>query len=120
MKNPIQSLVTVVLGGFSLASLSLPSVAVNITVLSQNTKAVTNLIAEQRVSCRVVGIKRGQLALRYSPGGAARAGLDNGNSVVLLDNPQGDWVSVRVVSGPNRAVNGLKGWVNNGYLNCNT
>ncbi|MBD2637245.1 SH3 domain-containing protein [Limnothrix sp. FACHB-881] len=68
--------------------------------------------------CRVVGIRTGQLALRHTPGGASRAGLNNGNIVDVYEQ-QGIWDYVQVVSGPNRRVTGLWGWVNTNYLACN-
>ncbi|HIK36758.1 MAG: SH3 domain-containing protein [Geminocystis sp.] len=70
-----------------------------------------------RGDCVVVGLKRGQLALRKSPGGESVAGLNNGNTVDYLagDFP---WYYVRVVSGPNRRVTGMEGWVNANYLYC--
>jgi hypothetical protein len=64
---------------------------------------------------RVVGIKKGQLALRDSPNGRSLAGLNNGNVVQILDQ-QGNWAYVRVISGPNAQVNGKRGWVNSYYL----
>lgn len=45
------------------------------------------------------------------------AGLNNGNEVVPFAT-RGKWFYVRVVSGPNRRVNGLEGWVNSDYLYC--
>jgi hypothetical protein len=68
--------------------------------------------------CRVVGIRTGQLALRHTPGGASRAGLNNGNIVDVYDQ-QDIWNYVQVVAGPNRQVTGLWGWVNRNYLACN-
>ncbi|WP_013320222.1 SH3 domain-containing protein [Gloeothece verrucosa] len=69
------------------------------------------------VVCDVINIERGQLALRFSPNGKSRAGLDNGNTVRLLSQ-QRNWANVRVIQGPNPAVNGLEGWVNSDYLSC--
>ncbi len=68
-------------------------------------------------NCDVVNIQSGQLALRYSPNGKSRAGLDNGNYVRLIKQ-EGIWAYVRVVKGPNSRVNGLEGWVNSDYLSC--
>lgn len=68
--------------------------------------------------CRVVGIRTGQLALRHTAGGASRAGLNNGN-IVDVYQQEGVWFYVQVVSGPNRRVTGLWGWVNGNYLTCN-
>lgn len=73
---------------------------------------------EPFVRCRVVGIRTGQLALRFSPNGESRAGLNNGN-IVDAYQQQGIWFYVRVVSGPNSRVTGLEGWVNSSYLSCN-
>jgi Bacterial SH3 domain len=64
---------------------------------------------------RVVGIKKGQLALRDAPNGNSLAGLNNGNVVEILDQ-QGNWAYVRVINGPNQRVNGMTGWVNSYYL----
>ena len=70
------------------------------------------------VVCSVVHIQQGQLAVRFSPGGESKAGLNNGNTVQVLGN-QGIWSRVRVIQGPNRGVNGVQGWVNSNYLSCN-
>lgn len=67
--------------------------------------------------CNIVNIKSGQLALRYSPNGQSRAGLNNGNHI-LLKKQQGIWAYVNVVQGSNTRVNGLEGWVNSNYLSC--
>ncbi|BAZ41652.1 hypothetical protein NIES4101_76190 [Calothrix sp. NIES-4101] len=67
--------------------------------------------------CTVTGIQTGQLALRFSPNGKSRAGLNNGNQVVPIQ-ARGNWFYVRVISGPNNRVTGLKGWVNSNYLYC--
>lgn len=67
--------------------------------------------------CDVVNLKSGQLALRYSLNGKSRAGLNNGNQVVLKKQ-QGIWAYVSVFQGPNSKVNGLEGWVNSNYLSC--
>lgn len=69
-------------------------------------------------SCDVVGIQTGQLALRFTPNGRSRAGLDNGNLVRPIRTGPDPWLYVRVVQGPNRSVNGLEGWVNSNYLAC--
>jgi len=74
-------------------------------------------------SCSVINIKSGQLALRFSPGGKSRAGLDNGNTVTWLHyvTLRGvSWAYVLVTNGPNDNVTGLKGWVNSAYLDCDT
>ena len=73
---------------------------------------------DSRSVCNVVGIERGQLALRFAPGGDSRAGLNNGNAVRILRAGSQPWVYVRVVNGPNRQVDGLEGWVNRNYLYC--
>ena len=74
--------------------------------------------SKQELRCRVVGIRTGQLALRFSPNGESRAGLNNGN-IVDAYQQQGIWFYVRVISGPNSRVTGLEGWVNSTYLSCN-
>ncbi len=67
--------------------------------------------------CLVTDIRTGQLAVRKSPGGESIAGLNNDNLVQYI---RGDfpWYYVRVINGPNRAVNGRSGWVNANYLEC--
>ena len=67
--------------------------------------------------CDVINISQGQLALRFTPGGESRAGLNNGNTVRPLQQ-QGMWSYVRVFDGPSSQVNGLEGWVNSNYLTC--
>ena len=67
--------------------------------------------------CSVTGIQTGQLALRLSPNGKSKAGLNNGNTVLPI-RTQGNWSYVRVISGPNNRVNGLEGWVNSNYIAC--
>jgi hypothetical protein len=69
------------------------------------------------VYCEVVNLRQGQLAVRFSPGGDARAGLDNGNWVRYIEGT-GTWYLIEVVEGPNRRVNGVQGWVNSNYLDC--
>jgi serine/threonine-protein kinase len=64
---------------------------------------------------RVVGIKQGQLALRDAPNGRSLAGLNNGNVVEILEQ-QGNWAYVKVLSGSNPRINGMRGWVNSYYL----
>ncbi len=76
-------------------------------------------IAQSATLCTVTNLRQGQLALRFTPEGASRAGLDNGNTVQRL-RQQGTWAYVRVLRGPNPQVNGLEGWVNANYLNCTT
>ena len=72
---------------------------------------------QPNIFCDVINIQRGQLALRFTPNGESRAGLDNGNIVRPLKK-QGIWSYVRVLDGPNNRVNGLEGWVNSNYLAC--
>ena len=67
--------------------------------------------------CDVINISQGQLALRFTPNGESRAGLNNGNTVRPLQQ-QGMWSYVRVFDGPSSQVNGLEGWVNSNYLTC--
>lgn len=67
--------------------------------------------------CDVKDIQTGQLALRFSPGGKSKAGLDNGNSVRVI-REQKNWAYVEVERGPNDRVKGLQGWVNSNYLRC--
>jgi hypothetical protein len=67
--------------------------------------------------CYVANLQQGQLAVRNSPGGEARAGLDN-IDVVEVYRQQGDWACVRVLQGPNPQLTGIEGWVNRNYLEC--
>ncbi|KAF3885998.1 MULTISPECIES: SH3 domain-containing protein [Nostocales] len=69
-------------------------------------------------SCKVINITQGQLALRSTPNGKSKAGLNNGNVVKWLRWGAEPWVYVRVVNGPNTKVSGLEGWVNSDYLFC--
>ncbi|WP_323299489.1 SH3 domain-containing protein [Crocosphaera sp. UHCC 0190] len=71
----------------------------------------------ESVFCEVINIKTGQLALRFTPNGESRAGLNNGNIVQFLSQ-QNTWYKVKVIKGPNNQVNGLEGWVNSNYLSC--
>ena len=89
-------------------------------VYPQNSqKSEANQIAQaaEVVNCQVTNIQTGQLALRFSPNGRSRAGLNNGNLVRYISR-QGIWYYVRVLDGPNSRVNGLEGWVNSNYLEC--
>lgn len=84
---------------------------------------VTPAAAKQEAygRCRVVRIRTGQLALRFNPNGASRAGLNNGNIVDVYDQQDQDgitWYYVHVIRGPNNRVTGLRGWVNSNYLDC--
>ena len=82
---------------------------------SEGDRAPETLIAQGGfLRCQVTGIQTGQLALRFEPGGASRAGLNNGN-VVDVYQQNGIWWYVEVVTGP-RGVVGLRGWVNGNYL----
>lgn len=78
----------------------------------------TPLLMAQNINCSVVNIRTGQLALRFSPNGESRAGLDNGNTAELLRSGPGVWRYIRVLNGSNARINGLKGWVNSNYLVC--
>ncbi len=54
------------------------------------------------LSCSVVNIQSGQLALRFTPGGKSRAGLDNGNTVSVIKQQKVRgvyWAYVLVTSG---------------------
>ncbi|MEH1965297.1 hypothetical protein [Nostoc sp.] len=88
-------------------------------ILRRQLVAITENVATLKwaTSCDVVNIKSGQLALRDSPNGQSRAGLNNGNNV-LLKEQEGIWAYVSVIQGPNTRVNGLSGWVNSNYLHC--
>ncbi|HLO86630.1 MAG TPA: hypothetical protein VK203_16745 [Nostocaceae cyanobacterium] len=104
---------------FSLPLISLSLLGLNfpLAALAKDTQPKTTQTA-QTIFCVVVNIRTGQLALRESPGGVAKAGLDNGNVVQYLQNGPGVWGSVLVTEGPSDAVTGLKGWVNTNYLSC--
>jgi hypothetical protein len=120
MKKLNESLATIPLVSLSLLGLTFSPVAFatnSNSVTPQNTRQSSTLIAQQQI-CSVVNIQTGQLALRRSPGGESRAGLNNGNTVALLRQGGEPWAYVRVVNGPNRTVNGSEGWVNSNYLSC--
>ena len=85
-----------------------------LVAVSENTPKVE---LKWAIWCDVVNIKSGQLALRFTPNGKSRAGLNNGNHV-LLRKQEGIWAYVDVIRGPNKKVKGLKGWVNSNYLSC--
>ncbi|HAZ43710.1 MAG TPA: hypothetical protein DDW76_18695 [Cyanobacteria bacterium UBA11369] len=114
------SLVTIlVLMSLSVLSLRITSSAAT-TVDPKNTEKSEEIHIAQAaeiVNCEVSNIRTGQLALRFSPNGRSRAGLDNGNLVRFIDR-RGIWFYVRVLEGPNPRVNGLEGWVNSNYLEC--
>jgi len=120
MKNFTPSLATIPLVSLSLLSLSFSPVALAnnpSSVTPKNIRQSSTLIAQQQI-CNVVNIQTGQLALRNSPGGESRAGLNNGNTVAFLRGDGAPWAYVRVVNGSNSRVNGLEGWVNANYLSC--
>ncbi len=120
MKNINKPLAKIPLVSLSLLSLSFSPVAFATntnSVTPQNTRQSSTLIAQQQI-CSVVNIQTGQLALRRSPGGESRAGLNNGNTVAFVRRGGEPWAYVRVVNGPNSRVNGLEGWVNANYLSC--
>lgn len=117
IQNLTQSLVTIPLISLSVISLNVATAAVATSVIPKPHAANTTFMA-QRLTCSVVNIQRGQLAVRSSPNGKSKAGLNNGNRVALLREGSAPWVFVRVINGPNRAVNGLEGWVNSSYLSC--
>ena len=107
VRRPVLSLFVVGLN-FTLAS----------TMAPKNTKAAEAFLIAQGVSCNVTNIQTGQLALRFSPNGKSKSGLNNGNTVEVLRYGSGVWSYVRVLNGPNNRVNGLEGWVNSNYLAC--
>ena len=111
-----------VLAEIPLLSLSLLGLtvapAVLATTVTRDTPQASQRLIAQQVTCRVANIQTGQLAVRVSPNGKSRAGLDNGNTVALVRRGSAPWTYVRVIDGPNRAVNGLEGWVNSNYLSC--
>ncbi|MBE9228830.1 SH3 domain-containing protein [Phormidium sp. LEGE 05292] len=109
-KNFINSLVTIPILSLSMMGVNLPAIAI-----PKNTQA--QLIAQQ-TTCSVANIQTGQLALRFTPNGQSKAGLDNGNTVALVRKGPNPWVYVRVLAGPNSRVNDLQGWVNSNYLSC--
>lgn len=120
MKKLNKSLATIPLVSLSLLGLTFSPVAFatnSSSVTAKNTRQSPTLIAQQQI-CSVVNIQTGQLALRHSPGGESRAGLNNGNTVAFLRQGGMPWAYVRVVNGPNSRVNGLEGWVNANYLSC--
>lgn len=118
IKDLTKFLATISLISLSVVSPSFTITTVATTVTPKNIQQSKVLLIAQQVSCTVSNIQTGQLALRSSPGGDSRAGLDNGNTVVLLRDGTGVWRYVRVIDGPNSDVNGLEGWVNSNYLTC--
>jgi hypothetical protein len=117
LKNLTESLITIPLISFSMVGLNVTLVSSATTVIPNPNQPTARLIS-QTVTCRVVNIQSGQLAVRSSPNGRSKAGLNNGNTVTLLREGSAPWAYVRVINGPNRAVNGLEGWVNSDYLSC--
>ncbi len=71
------------------------------TITPENTKAAETFLITQGVSCNVTNIQTGQLALRFSPNGKSKSGLNNGNTVEVLRYGSGVWSYVRVINGPN-------------------
>jgi hypothetical protein len=116
-KTPNWVLAEIPLLSLSILGLTVAPAALATTVTRNIPQASQRLIAQQ-VTCRVVNIQTGQLAVRVSPNGKSRAGLDNGNTVALVRRGSTPWTYVRVIDGPNRTVNGLEGWVNSNYLSC--
>ncbi|MFB2969398.1 WD40 repeat domain-containing protein [Aerosakkonema sp. BLCC-F183] len=96
---------------------AIPLISLSVAGLNVSLTTKAHLIAQQ-ATCTVINIQTGQLALRFTPNGNARAGIDKGNTVALLRRGSTPWVYVRVLEGPNSQVNGLEGWVNSGYLSC--
>ncbi len=117
LKNLIKPLATIPLVSLSVVGLNLSLVSSATTVTSKPHQPTATLIS-QKVTCSVANIQTGQLALRSTPNGKSKAGLDNGNTVVLLRQCSAPCVYVRVINGPTRAVNGLEGWANSDYLSC--
>jgi hypothetical protein len=73
----------------------------------------------QLETCRVDYLQQGQLAVRNSPGGEARAGLDNGD-IVEIYRQQGEWSCIRIIRPGGDRLAGIEGWVNNNYINCDS
>jgi hypothetical protein len=116
----VRLLLTIPLVSLSLISLNFsPSALANNSSLvgSKNNQQLTTLIA-QKTTCSVINIETGQLALRFSPNGKSKAGLDNGNSVAWLKSGATPWAYVRVTNASDSKINGLEGWVNSNYLSC--
>lgn len=102
----------------AIATLSLTITPTVTQARSQTEFNQTIAQANPVVHCLVVGIERGQLAVRRSPNGQAIAGLNNDNVVRFIRSQDTSWYYVRVVRGPNQRVNGIEGWVNSQYLEC--
>ena len=84
--------------------------------MSDGTHLAQTLIA-QLETCRVDRLRSGQLAVRNSPGGQSRAGLDNGD-IIEIYKQQGNWACVRVIRPAGDRLRGIEGWVNSNYVNC--
>ena len=119
IKKRTNLLATIPLLSFSVVSLNFIPAGFGTTATAKNPQGTPALLIAQQTTCNVTNIQTGQLALRLTPNGRSRAGLDNGNTVALLKQGSAPWVYVRVLKGPNRRVNGLEGWVNSDYLDCN-
>lgn len=120
MNNFYQSIFAIPLVSLSLAGLNFGSAvfATNSRSVTDNNTQQSSILMAQLQTCSVVNIQSGQLALRFSPNGASRAGLNNGNTVAFLKRGGEPWAYVQVINGPNSGVNGLEGWVNAQYLSC--
>lgn len=118
IKNLSKAIGTITLASLSLASLNFNSAALATTTTTNNLKQSKTLLVAQQATCSVGNIQTGQLALRSTPDGKSKAGLNNGNTVAVLRSGSGYWRYVRVIDGPNSAVNGMEGWVNSNYLSC--
>ncbi|MBP0018473.1 MAG: SH3 domain-containing protein [Cyanobacteria bacterium SBLK] len=119
MKNlsKVLFVTSLMLGLSSTAYSALASRGVHLEQTSRDRASDTVLLSQGRVFCLVARIRTGQLAVRFSPGGESRAGLNNGNTVRVLET-QGHWAYIRIVDGPTRELNGVEGWVNSDYLDC--
>ena len=98
---------------------SIPAYGAILKPLPHHISGETDQLYSSATYCVVTNIQRGQLALRTSPNGNARAGLDNGMTVQYI-RQQGIWYYVRVVmiNNNNMQLLGLRGWVNSNYLYC--
>ncbi|MBD2205429.1 SH3 domain-containing protein [Calothrix sp. FACHB-1219] len=120
MNNFYKSVFAIPLVSLSLVGLNFSSAvfANNSKFVNSNNTQQPRILLAQQQTCSVVNIQSGQLALRFSPNGNSRAGLNNGNTVAFLKSGSFPWAYVRVINGPNNGVNGLEGWVNSNYLSC--
>jgi|GEM_PF-2777204 RNase P/RNase MRP subunit p29 len=94
---------------------------VNANALNCNNK----LAKVKPALCEVTGVRSGQLALRATPGGKSKAGLDNANNVDLLKSNINtaqpstiSWIYVRVTNTSNRKIQGMEGWINSDFVIC--